>query len=70
MFKLKIRGIFEYEFGCGTNPSETARKINGVFGGCSTSHNIVSFWFVKFRSGGFRLKNKARGRPQPKVNND
>ena len=28
------------------------------------------FWFTKFRSGDFGLKNKPRGRPKPKVNND
>ena len=28
------------------------------------------FWYAKFRYGDFSLKHKARGRPQPKVNND
>ena len=70
MDKSKIRTIFEYEFRCGTNASETARKINSVFGEGSSSHSTVLFWFAKFRSGEFSLKNEPRGRPQSKVNND
>ena len=41
-----------------------------MLGESSTSYSIVSFWFVKFRSGDFSLENEPRGRPQPKVNND
>ena len=70
MDKSKIRAIFEYEFRCGTNTSETARKINSVRRRFNYSHNTVSFWFEKFRSGNFSLENEPCGRPQPKVNND
>ena len=70
MDKSKIHTIFEYEFPCGTNASETAYKINSVFGEGSNSHDTVSFWIAKFRSGNFSLENEPCGRPQLKVNND
>ena len=54
-----MRAIFEYEFHCGTNASETTRKINSVFGESSTSYSTVSFWFVKFRSGDFSGEDSA-----------
>ena len=63
MDKSKICAIFEYKFRCGTNASETARKINSVFGEGSTDHSIVSFWFAKFLSGYFSFENEPRGRP-------
>ena len=43
MDKSKIRAIFEYEFRYGTNASETARKINNVYGESSLSHSTVLF---------------------------
>ena len=50
--------------------SDTARKINSVFGEGLTRHSTVSFWFAKFCSGDLSLENKPRGIPQSKVNND
>ena len=41
MDKSKIRAFFEYEFRGGTYASETARKINNVFGEGSISHSTV-----------------------------
>ena len=70
MDKLKIRAIFEYEFRCRTNASETARKINSVFEEGLASHSTVSFYFAKFHSGDLSFENEPRGRSQPEVNND
>ena len=60
MNKSKIRAIFKYGFRCGSNRSDAVRKINSVFGECSTIHNIVSLRFAKFRSGDFSLENEPR----------
>ena len=43
MDKFKIHAVFENEFSCETNASETTRKITSVFGEGSTSHSTVSF---------------------------
>lgn len=70
MDTLKIRVIFEYEFRRGTDAAETARNINAVFGENTANERTVRFWFNRFRSGNFDLKNESRGRPATKVNND
>jgi histone-lysine N-methyltransferase SETMAR len=70
MENLKYRVIFEYEFHRGTSASETARRINDVYGDGAAKENIVRFWFQRFRSGNFNLQNKPRGRPETNVDNE
>ena len=70
MDKSKTCTIFECEFYCGTNASETVREINCVFREGSTRHRIASYWFAKFRSGDVSIESEPRGRSQPKVCND
>ena len=70
MDKLKIRGIYEYEFHRGTSSAETARRINDVYGAGSANERTVRFWFQRFRSGNFDLHNEPRGWPDTQVNNE
>lgn len=39
--QLIIKVIFEYEFLCGTNASETALNVNTVFGENTANENFV-----------------------------
>ncbi|QQP37601.1 Histone-lysine N-methyltransferase SETMAR, partial [Caligus rogercresseyi] len=53
--KEKICHILQYFFDKGKNASQTAENVN-------TSH--VQFWFRRFRSGNFDVKDAPRsGRP-------
>ena len=70
MDKSKICTIFEYEFLCKTNASQTAHKINSMFRHGSTSYITVLFWFAKFRFEDFSLENELLAKSQPKVNSD
>ncbi|KAJ0183177.1 hypothetical protein K1T71_001153 [Dendrolimus kikuchii] len=69
MENLKYRIIYEYEFHRGTSATETARRINDVYGGGVAKENIVRFWFQRFRSGNFDLQKKPRGRTEAEVDN-
>lgn len=60
----------EYEFRRGTNATQTARNIKNVYGENCTNERTTRYWFSRFRSGNFDLKNEARGRPETLVNND
>ena len=66
----EIRTIMKYEFLRGTTASQTERNINSVYGSSVTTHQTVSNWFAKFRTGNFDLTNEPRGRPESNVNND
>lgn len=70
MDTLKLRVIFEYEFRRGNNAAQTARNINDVYGVNTTNERTARFWFQRFRSGNFDLKNEARGRPETVVDNE
>lgn len=70
MDKLKIRGIYEYEFHRGTSAAETTRRINNVYGPGTANERTVRFWFQRFSSGNFNLHNEPRGRPDTQVKNE
>ncbi|GFW94355.1 histone-lysine N-methyltransferase SETMAR [Trichonephila clavipes] len=48
----------------GENVSRAAEIVNGVYGANTVTTNHVQFWFHRFRSGIFDVKNASRiGRP-------
>ncbi|CAH2084588.1 unnamed protein product [Euphydryas editha] len=70
MDMLKIRVIMEYEFRRGSKAAEVARNINDAYGANTTNDRTTSYWFTRFRSGNFDLRNDLRGRPKMLVDND
>ncbi|CAF4830065.1 unnamed protein product [Pieris macdunnoughi] len=70
MENLKYRIIYEYEFRRGTSAADKTRRVNDVYGGHVAKENTVRFWFQRFRSGNFDLRNKPRGRPETQVDNE
>ncbi|CAH2103662.1 unnamed protein product [Euphydryas editha] len=70
MDMLKIRLIMECEFRRGSKAAEAARNINDVYGWNTTNDRITNYWFARFRSGNFDLRNEPRGRPKMLVDND
>ena len=69
MDTLKIRVIMEYEYRRGSTAAQAARNIN-VYGANTTNQRTTCYWFARFRSGNFDLKNEPRGRPKTLVDND
>lgn len=62
--KEKIRYILQFFFDKGENASQTAEIVNGVYGANTVTANYVQFWFRRFRSGIFDVKDASRtGRP-------
>ncbi|XP_045454794.1 histone-lysine N-methyltransferase SETMAR-like [Melitaea cinxia] len=70
MDMLKIRVIMEYEFRRGSKAAEAARHINDVYGMNTTNDRTTRYWFARFRSGNFNLRNEPRGRPKMLVDYD
>ena len=60
----------EYEYRRGSNAAQAARNINDVYGANTTNQRTTCYWFARFRSGNFDLKNEPRGRPKTLVDND
>ena len=60
----------EYQFRRGSNAAQAARNINDVYGANTTNQRTTSYWFARFRSGNFDLKNEPRGRPKTLVDAD
>ncbi|GFT30201.1 histone-lysine N-methyltransferase SETMAR [Trichonephila clavipes] len=62
--KEKIRYILQFFFDKGENTNQVAEIENGVYGVNTVTANYVQFWFRRFRSGIFDVKNAPRtGRP-------
>ncbi|GFV81245.1 histone-lysine N-methyltransferase SETMAR [Trichonephila clavipes] len=62
--KEKIRFILHFFFDKGKNASQVAAIANGVYGADTLTANHVQFWFCRFRSGIFDVKDAPRtGRP-------
>lgn len=62
--KEKIRYILQFFFDKGENASQAAEIVNGVYGPDTVTANYVQFWFRRFRSGIFDVKDAPRtGRP-------
>ena len=70
MDKSRIHVAYEYEFCRGTNASQTARNINGVFGDNVANEQTVRRWFDRIRSGDFSLEYQPRGWSATKIDND
>ena len=60
----------EYEYRRGSNAAQAARNINDVYGANTTNQRTTCYWFARFRSGNFELKNEPRCRPKTLVDND
>lgn len=62
--KEKIRYILQFFFDKGENASQAAEIVNGVYGADTVTANYVQFWFRRFCSGIFDVKDAPRtGRP-------
>ncbi|GFT31651.1 histone-lysine N-methyltransferase SETMAR [Trichonephila clavipes] len=62
--KEKIRYFSQFFFDKGENASQAAEIVDGVYGADTVTGNYVQFWFRRFRSGIFEIKDAPRtGRP-------
>ncbi|GFS95016.1 histone-lysine N-methyltransferase SETMAR [Trichonephila clavipes] len=62
--KEKIRYILQFFFDKGENASHAAEAVNGVYGADTVTANYVQFWFRRFCSGIFDVKDAScTGRP-------
>lgn len=62
--KEKIRYILQFFYDKGENARQTSKIVNGVYGDDTVTENYVQFWFRRFRSGNFDVKDAPRtGRP-------
>ena len=62
--KEKIRYILQFLFDKGENASQAAENVNSVYGSDTVTANYAQFWFRRFRSGNFNLKDAPHcGRP-------
>jgi len=62
--KEKIRHILQFFFDKGENASQAAENVNSVYGPDTVTANHAQFWFRRFRSGNFDVKDAPRsGRP-------
>ncbi|GFT03709.1 histone-lysine N-methyltransferase SETMAR [Trichonephila clavipes] len=55
--KVKIRYILQFFFDKGENASQVAEIVNGVYGAVTVTANYVQFWFHRFRTGIFDVKD-------------
>ncbi|EFN83611.1 Histone-lysine N-methyltransferase SETMAR, partial [Harpegnathos saltator] len=62
--KEKIRYILQFCFDKGENASQAAEIVNGVYDPDTVTANHAQFWFRRFRSGNFDVKDAScTGRP-------
>ncbi|GFX94098.1 histone-lysine N-methyltransferase SETMAR [Trichonephila clavipes] len=62
--KEKIQFILQFFLDKGENASQVAEIANGVYGADTVTPNCVQFWFRRFRSDIFDVKDAPRaGRP-------
>ncbi|GFX73625.1 histone-lysine N-methyltransferase SETMAR [Trichonephila clavipes] len=62
--KEKIWFLLQFFFDKGENAIQVAEIGNGVYGADTVTANYVQFWFRRFRSGIFDVKNAPHtGRP-------
>ncbi|GFW98802.1 histone-lysine N-methyltransferase SETMAR [Trichonephila clavipes] len=60
----KIRCILQFFFDKSENASQVAGIVNGAYGANTETATYVQFWFHRFRSGTFDVKDAPRtGRP-------
>ncbi|GFS54740.1 histone-lysine N-methyltransferase SETMAR [Trichonephila clavipes] len=58
--KEKIRYILQFFLDKGENASQAAEIVNGVYSAYTVTANYVKFWFRRFRSGIFAVKDAPR----------
>ncbi|GFY31448.1 histone-lysine N-methyltransferase SETMAR [Trichonephila clavipes] len=58
--KEKIRFFSQFLFDKGENASQMAEIANGVYGADTVTATYVQFWFRRFRSGIFDVKDAPR----------
>ncbi|GFU24397.1 histone-lysine N-methyltransferase SETMAR [Trichonephila clavipes] len=58
--KEKIRYILKFFFDKGENASQAAEIVNGADGADTVTANCAQFWFRRFRSGIFDVKDAPR----------
>ncbi|GFT32025.1 histone-lysine N-methyltransferase SETMAR [Trichonephila clavipes] len=58
--KEKIRYILQFFFDEGENASQMAEIVNGIYGADTVTTNCVQFWFCRFHSGIFDVKETPR----------
>ncbi|GFX91608.1 histone-lysine N-methyltransferase SETMAR [Trichonephila clavipes] len=58
--KDKIRFILQFFFDKSENASQLSEIANGVYGADTVAANYVQFWFRRFRSGIFDVKDALR----------
>ncbi|GFW01000.1 histone-lysine N-methyltransferase SETMAR [Trichonephila clavipes] len=58
--KEKIRYILQFFFDKDENASQAGEIVNGVYGVYTVTFNYVQFWFRRFRSGIFDVKDASR----------
>ncbi|GFU01646.1 histone-lysine N-methyltransferase SETMAR [Trichonephila clavipes] len=58
--KEKILYILQFFFDKGENASQVAEIVNGIYGADTVTTNYVQFWFPRFRSGIFDVKDVSR----------
>ncbi|XP_011050533.1 PREDICTED: histone-lysine N-methyltransferase SETMAR-like [Acromyrmex echinatior] len=58
--KKKIRHILQFFFDKGENASQAAENVNSVYGPDTVTTNHAQFWFRRFRSGNFDVKDALR----------
>jgi len=61
--KEKIRHILQFFFDKSENVSQAAENVNGVYGPDTVTANHAQFWFRRFRSGNFDVKDARSERP-------
>ncbi|GFS86113.1 histone-lysine N-methyltransferase SETMAR [Trichonephila clavipes] len=62
--KEKIRYILQFFFDKSKNAGQVAEIVHGVYGADTVTANYVQFWFRRFHSGIFDVKDAPRtGRP-------
>ncbi|GFW98087.1 histone-lysine N-methyltransferase SETMAR [Trichonephila clavipes] len=62
--KEKIQFFLQFFFDKIENASQVAEIVNGVYGADTVTANYLQFWFRRFRSGIFDVKNAPpTGRP-------
>ncbi|GFW51227.1 histone-lysine N-methyltransferase SETMAR [Trichonephila clavipes] len=58
--KEKIWYILQFFFDKGKNASQAAEIVNGVYGADTVTASYAQFWFRRFRSGIFEVKDAPR----------
>ncbi|XP_067136483.1 histone-lysine N-methyltransferase SETMAR-like [Centruroides vittatus] len=62
--KEKIWYVLQFCFDKGENASQAAEIVNDVYGPDTVTANYAQFWFRRFHSGNFSVKDAPRiGRP-------